>query len=173
MSDERDDVTPGSKDPGAPDVTTPAEGSGPAGGEDAGTPAVEAAADGAAAGGEAAGGEESADPAVVRPTGKRRAAASGSTRPDRSRPAAEGSKRAAGRATTRRSVAEAPERRGPVSRIIRFFREVVAELRKVIWPTRKELVTYTSVVLVFVTFMVALVSGLDVLFAKGVLALFG
>jgi preprotein translocase subunit SecE len=50
---------------------------------------------------------------------------------------------------------------------------VFSELRKVIWPTRKELVTYTSVVLVFVTFMVALVSGLDILFAKGVLALFG
>ena len=162
MSDERDDVTPGSKDPGAPDATTPAEGSGPAGGEDTATPADGAAAD-----------EESAEPVVARPTGKRRAAASGSTRPDRSRPAAEGSKRAAGRATTRRSVAEAPERRGPVSRVTRFFREVVAELRKVIWPTRKELVTYTSVVLVFVTFMVALVSGLDILFAKGVLALFG
>lgn len=172
MSDERDDVTPGSKDPGAPDATTPAEGSGPAGGEDTVTPAVEAAAEGAA-GDEAAGHEESAEPVVARPTGKRRAAASGSTRPDRSRPAAEGSKRAAGRATTRRSVAEAPERRGPVSRVTRFFREVVAELRKVIWPTRKELVTYTSVVLVFVTFMVALVSGLDILFAKGVLALFG
>ena len=119
------------------------------------------------------GDEESAEPVAARPTGKRRTAASGSTRPDRLRPAAEGSKRAAGRATTRRSVAEAPERRGPVSRVTRFFREVAAELRKVIWPTRKELVTYTSVVLVFVTFMVALVSGLDILFAKGVLALFG
>ena len=55
----------------------------------------------------------------------------------------------------------------------RFLREVVAELRKVIWPTRKEMVTYTIVVIVFVVFMVALVAGLDVLFAKGVLAVFG
>ena len=55
----------------------------------------------------------------------------------------------------------------------RFLREVVAELRKVIWPGRKELITYTTVVIVFVAFMVALVSGLDLLFAKGVLAVFG
>jgi preprotein translocase subunit SecE len=54
------------------------------------------------------------------------------------------------------------ERRpNPISRLVRFIREVVAELRKVIWPTRKELITYTSVVIVFVTFMVAIVWGLD------------
>lgn len=64
-------------------------------------------------------------------------------------------------------------RRGPISRIGRFLREVVAEMRKVIWPSRKELITYTIVVVVFVTVMVALVSGLDLLFAKGVLAVFG
>jgi len=55
----------------------------------------------------------------------------------------------------------------------RFVREVFAELRKVIWPTRRELLTYTSVVLVFVTVMVAIVSGLDIAFARAVLAVFG
>jgi preprotein translocase subunit SecE len=55
----------------------------------------------------------------------------------------------------------------------RFLREVVAELRKVIWPGRRELITYTTVVIVFVAFIVALVAGLDLLFAKGVLAVFG
>ena len=59
------------------------------------------------------------------------------------------------------------------SRFVRFLREVVAELRKVIWPTRNQLVTYTIVVLVFVSFMVALVSLLDYLFGRGVLSLFG
>ena len=59
------------------------------------------------------------------------------------------------------------------TRFARFLREVVAELRKVIWPTRKEMITYTVVVIVFVVFMVALVAGLDVLFAKGVLTVFG
>ena len=62
---------------------------------------------------------------------------------------------------------------GLFGRIMRFLREVVAELRKVIWPTRNQLVTYTIVVLVFVSFMVALVSLLDYLFGRGVLFLFG
>ncbi|WP_372496918.1 preprotein translocase subunit SecE [Pseudonocardia humida] len=53
------------------------------------------------------------------------------------------------------------------------MREVVAELRKVIWPSRRQLVTYTIVVLVFVSFMVALVWLLDLVFAQGVLYLFG
>jgi len=59
------------------------------------------------------------------------------------------------------------------ARLFRFLKEVVAELRKVIWPTRKQMVTYTAVVLVFVAFMVALIAGLDIALAKGVLALFG
>ena len=63
--------------------------------------------------------------------------------------------------------------RGPVTRLGRFLREVIAELGKVIWPTRKELITYTTVVIVFVSIMVAMVAGLDVLFAKAVLAVFG
>ena len=58
-------------------------------------------------------------------------------------------------------------------RLARFLREVVAELRKVIWPTRKNLLTYTIVVLVFVAVMVALVFGLDYAFFQGVAFLFG
>ena len=49
---------------------------------------------------------------------------------------------------------------------------MVSELRKVIWPTRKQQITYTIVVLVFVSFIVALVSGLDLLFDKGVFWIF-
>ncbi|GAA2886759.1 preprotein translocase subunit SecE [Pseudonocardia halophobica] len=67
----------------------------------------------------------------------------------------------------------APRKASPFARLVRFLREVVAELRKVIWPTRKQLVTYTIVVLVFVAFMVALVSLLDWVFGLGVEALFG
>ncbi|SCL20056.1 preprotein translocase subunit SecE [Micromonospora nigra] len=62
---------------------------------------------------------------------------------------------------------------GPFGRIARFVREVVAELRKVIWPTRKELLTYTAVVIVFVAVMLTIVAGLDYAFAKGVLWVFG
>jgi preprotein translocase subunit SecE len=70
-------------------------------------------------------------------------------------------------------VAEQPRRGNPVSRLLTFYRQVVAELRKVIWPTRRELVTYTAVVLVFVVFMVALVSIYDFAAAQGVLKVFG
>ena len=66
-----------------------------------------------------------------------------------------------------------PPRVSPIQRVLRFLREVVAELRKVIWPTRNQLVTYTIVVLVFVSFMVALVWLLDLVFAQGVTFLFG
>ena len=64
-------------------------------------------------------------------------------------------------------------RRGPIGRFALFYRQVVAELRKVIWPTRKELITYTSVVLVFVVAVTTIVAFLDILFAKGVLWVFG
>jgi preprotein translocase subunit SecE len=59
------------------------------------------------------------------------------------------------------------------NRVARFLREVVAELRKVIWPTRKQLVNYTIVVLIFVSIMVALVALLDLVFGQGVGFLFG
>jgi preprotein translocase subunit SecE len=54
-----------------------------------------------------------------------------------------------------------------------FVREVRDELRKVVWPTRKELVTYTTVALVFILVMVGIVTSLDYGFTKLVLALFG
>ncbi|MCA2205779.1 preprotein translocase subunit SecE [Nocardia rosealba] len=61
----------------------------------------------------------------------------------------------------------------PFKRLFKFLREVIAELRKVIWPNRKQMVTYTTVVLVFVVFMVAFIAGIDVAFVKGVDWLFG
>ncbi|HEX6353891.1 preprotein translocase subunit SecE [Actinophytocola sp.] len=64
-------------------------------------------------------------------------------------------------------------RPGLFARLFRFLREVAAELRKVIWPTRKQMITYTAVVLVFVAFMVAVIAGLDFALTKGVIALFG
>lgn len=54
-----------------------------------------------------------------------------------------------------------------------FFREVVAELRKVAWPTRQEVVAYSIVVLVSVVFIATLVFFMDLVFTKAVLKLFG
>jgi preprotein translocase subunit SecE len=66
-----------------------------------------------------------------------------------------------------------PKDRRGLARIPRLYREVAAEMRKVIWPTRRELLAYSTVVLVFVSVMVALVAGLDFVFTKAVLKVFG
>ncbi len=62
---------------------------------------------------------------------------------------------------------------GLFARIGLFYRQVVSELRKVVWPTRKQLTTYTAVVLVFVTFIIAVVSLLDLVLTKIVFLVFG
>ena len=58
-------------------------------------------------------------------------------------------------------------------RLALFIRQVVAELRKVIWPTRKELITYTWVVIVFVAIVTAIVGVYDLVFTRLVLQVFG
>jgi preprotein translocase subunit SecE len=63
--------------------------------------------------------------------------------------------------------------RNPFIKLWIFLKQVVGELKKVIWPTRKQLIQYTIVVLIFVIIMVAFISGLDLGFAKAVLWLFG
>ncbi|CAJ1498306.1 preprotein translocase subunit SecE [[Mycobacterium] holstebronense] len=63
--------------------------------------------------------------------------------------------------------------RNPFVFILNFLKQVVGELRKVIWPNRKQMVTYTAVVLAFLVFMVALVAGADYGWARLVLLVFG
>jgi preprotein translocase subunit SecE len=71
-------------------------------------------------------------------------------------------------------AARDPEARKPLpARISLFYRQVIAELRKVIWPTRKELMTYTSVVIVFVLIVIAYVTVLDYGFSKAMFGIFG
>ena len=57
--------------------------------------------------------------------------------------------------------------------IYNYLKQVVAEMRKVIWPNRKQMLTYTSVVLGFLAFMVALVGLADFGLTKLVLLVFG
>jgi preprotein translocase subunit SecE len=64
-------------------------------------------------------------------------------------------------------------RRNPFARIALFVRQVIGELKKVVTPTRKELLSFTVVVLVFVVIMMALVWGLDQVFGWLVLWVFG
>ena len=62
-----------------------------------------------------------------------------------------------------------PKRTSPTT----FYRQVVAELRKVVWPTRKQLSTYFMVVLTFVVFVIAIVSVLDLVFGWAMFKIFG
>lgn len=64
-------------------------------------------------------------------------------------------------------------RANPWSRMMLFLRQVVAELRKVVYPTRPQLINYTAVVLVFVAIMIALVQVLDFVFGTAVRAVLG
>ncbi len=76
---------------------------------------------------------------------------------------------------------KAPERRAaPAQQQTRerttpkvFIGEVKAEMRKVAWPSRKEVVNSTIAVLIAVVFMTSLIFGLDYVSSKFVLFLFG
>jgi preprotein translocase subunit SecE len=67
------------------------------------------------------------------------------------------------------SVNPSKERTKPTQ----FVREVVGELQKVAWPSRQEVFSYSMVVLVSSVVIAALIFGMDFIFTKGVLALFG
>ncbi len=66
------------------------------------------------------------------------------------------------------SVSSKGQRTGPAD----FLRQVVAELRKVVWPTREQLVTYFWVVLVFVLVVMSFVALLDLGLGKLVFMIF-
>ena len=73
---------------------------------------------------------------------------------------------------TAKKGADGPSR-NPITFVWNYLKQVVAELRKVIWPNRKQMVSYTMVVLVFLAFMVALIGGVDLGVGKLVMWVFG
>ncbi len=75
--------------------------------------------------------------------------------------------------TMTESVEQVAEKLGLFARVGLFYRQVVSELTKVVWPTRKQLSTYTAVVMVFVTFVIAVVSIFDLVITKLVFWVFG
>jgi preprotein translocase subunit SecE len=64
-------------------------------------------------------------------------------------------------------------KKGPLARLALFYRQIIAELRKVVWPTRNQLSTYTTVVIVFVVVIIGLVTGIDYGFTEAMKFLFG
>ena len=52
-------------------------------------------------------------------------------------------------------------KKGPLKRLALFYRQIVAELRKVVWPTRNQLTSYTTAVIIFVVVMIGLITLID------------
>jgi preprotein translocase subunit SecE len=75
--------------------------------------------------------------------------------------------------TMTESVEQVAEKLGLFARVGLFYRQVVSELSKVVWPTRNQLTTYTAVVLVFVSFIIAVVSLIDLVLGRLVFWVFG
>lgn len=86
------------------------------------------------------------------------------------------SERRAERVKSRARDKAAEEKRAPRKKRATpalYYRQIVAELRKVVWPTRTELGTYTSVVIVFVLFIIAIIALFDFGLTHAVQAVFG
>ncbi|MEZ2189808.1 preprotein translocase subunit SecE [Corynebacterium sp. CCM 9204] len=96
----------------------------------------------------------------ARPAGKRQIAGVSTTGSD-----AYAAKRAKDSTST---AGDKDDKAGLGSRIGTFLPEVVQEMRKVIWPTTKQMVIYTVIVLIFLITLTALVSGVDFLAGLGV-----
>jgi preprotein translocase subunit SecE len=75
--------------------------------------------------------------------------------------------------TMTESTEHVAEKLGLFARVGLFYRQIISELSKVVWPTRKQLSTYTAVVMVFVTFVIAVVSIFDLVITKLVFWVFG
>lgn len=95
------------------------------------------------------------DDVELRPTGKR---AGSSRRADR---------------TAKSTDSEAAGRRNPFVAVWTFLKQVVSEMKKVIWPTRRETIVYTIIVLIFIVIFTSFIVGLDIGFAKLMLLIFG
>jgi preprotein translocase subunit SecE len=50
--------------------------------------------------------------------------------------------------------------------IVRYYRETVGELKKVVWPTRQEAFQLTGIVLAVIVAMSILLGGFDYLFTE-------
>ena len=81
---------------------------------------------------------------------------------------AEGSPVAQKRERPRPQARPADKRTSPTE----FFSQVRAELRKVAWPGRDEVVNYSVIVFIVLVVLIALIFGLDYVFGKFVFYLF-
>ena len=147
-------------------------------------PALGPSADEAPEGGETAG-QPAAAARPLRPTGKRtRRAAVGvidddadttadSATVDASDAGTDSDEKAAKRTKAPKAAKKEGSRVNPFVFVWNYLKQVITELRKVIWPNRKQMVTYTTVVLVFLAFMVTLIGLADLGLVRLVGIIFG
>lgn len=64
-------------------------------------------------------------------------------------------------------------RPNPFIRARDFIRDVISELKKVVWPTQRQLINYTIIVLVFVVIMAIIIAAFDFTFTQITLRVFG
>ena len=119
--------------------------------------------------------EVSADPEIgdveVASEAEQVAAAAAGARPTRKSAGEPTVPSGKGRATPKRTTPGEHEQKRATP--VQFVREVVAELRKVVWPTWDQLRQYFVVVLVFVLILIAIVFGLDLGFGAAILKWLG
>jgi preprotein translocase subunit SecE len=135
----------------------------------------ERAADGAAGDGEdttTSGGRTAVATRPLRPSGKRSRQLTEPVEAEPIEKAEETKGRGKKKAKTAKKTEPGKARRNPFAFVVNYLKQVVAELRKVIWPNRRQMVNYTAVVLVFLVFMVALIFVVDVGFAALVRGVF-
>ena len=136
-----------------------------------------AGADGLADNEDTTGGQTVVVNRPARPTGKRsrRAGATALAEPEEVESSAEelGVEEKSDKKSKAKKKTSSGPSRNPILFVWNYLKQVVAELRKVIWPNRKQMVSYTTVVLLFLAFMVALIGGVDLGLAKLVLWVFG
>jgi preprotein translocase subunit SecE len=120
------------------------------------------------------GGQTAVATRPLRPTGKRSRAATTADEDTEQTTETKGGVTKNGAGT---KVRTAKKRSGPSPNpfvyLWTYLGQVVAELRKVIWPNRKQMISYTTVVLFFLAFMVTLIGLVDLGLAKLVLLVFG
>ena len=121
------------------------------------------------------------DPALVttplRPTGKRSRQRQGGValaeREDTDEALTEEFESLDGKKPKKAKKGEGGHSRNPFAFVWNYLRQVAAEISKVIWPSRSQMVNYTIVVLLFLAFMTTLIGLVDLGLAKLVLLVFG
>ena len=68
---------------------------------------------------------------------------------------------------------EKTEKTGIAAKIKKFIKDYRSEMKKIVWPTRPQVIKNTGVVLVAIIFVAAIVGVLDLIFGMGINAISG